>query len=117
MFQKDILCVIYLCEQLGLDSRVAEYWNLIICLNDLRISSFVADIVKTVLGTANGESIAVFGFAFKNDTSGTKESPAILVCRQLIEEGAKLKIFDQKVRPNQIRVDLGATGIRSKSFA
>ncbi|CAG2182663.1 unnamed protein product, partial [Oppiella nova] len=49
---------------------------------------------------------AVLGFAFKKNTGDTRESPAILVCKYLLEEGAKLCIYDPKVPKQQIYTDL-----------
>ena len=46
------------------------------------------------------------GFAFKSNTNDTRESPAIYICRKLLEEGAILNIFDPKVSKNQIDKDL-----------
>jgi UDPglucose 6-dehydrogenase len=54
----------------------------------------------------SGKRIAVLGFAFKADTNDTRESPAIQVCRDLLEEGAELSIHDPKVDPHQITTEL-----------
>jgi UDPglucose 6-dehydrogenase len=62
-----------------------------------------------MFGTVTGKKIAVFGFAFKKDTSDTRESPAISVCSQLGEEGAVLRIFDPRVSRAQILEDLQST--------
>jgi UDPglucose 6-dehydrogenase len=51
--------------------------------------------------------LAVLGFAFKGDTNDTRESPAIRICLDLIEEGAHLAIYDPKVASAQITADLG----------
>ena len=45
-------------------------------------------------------------FAFKADTNDTRESPAIRICRDLLEEGAQLAIHDPKVEADQIARDL-----------
>jgi UDPglucose 6-dehydrogenase len=50
--------------------------------------------------------LAVLGFAFKADTNDTRESPAIRICQDLIEEGAQLAIVDPKVDLAQIALDL-----------
>ena len=47
------------------------------------------------------------GFAFKANTNDTRESAAITICKDLIDEGAILAIHDPKVDPNQIAKDLG----------
>ena len=45
------------------------------------------------------------GLAFYHDT---RESPAIYICKKLIEEGAFLKIYDPKVKHDQIAKDLSS---------
>ena len=47
------------------------------------------------------------GFAFKKDTNDTRESAAIYVCRDLLEERARLTIYDPQVSLEKIRADLG----------
>ena len=49
----------------------------------------------------------IFGFAFKANTNDTRESPAIKICKGLLEEGCKLNIYDPKVNKGQIESDLG----------
>ena len=46
------------------------------------------------------------GFAFKANTNDTRESPAIKITKDLLEEGAKLAIYDPKVTKTQISFDL-----------
>ncbi len=57
----------------------------------------------------SGKRIAVLGFAFKKDTNDTRESAAIHVCRELMEERASLAIFDPKVEVEQMCKDLEIT--------
>ena len=58
-----------------------------------------------MFNTLSGKRIALFGFAFKADTGDTRESPAITVCRQLLEERARIRIHDPKALDNA-RMDL-----------
>ena len=46
------------------------------------------------------------GFAFKANTNDTRESAAIQICKDLIDEGAILSIYDPKVSKKQIFKDL-----------
>ena len=48
----------------------------------------------------------ILGFAFKANTNDTRESAAITICKNLIDEGAYLVIHDPKVKANQIEKDL-----------
>jgi UDPglucose 6-dehydrogenase len=42
----------------------------------------------------------VYGFAFKPHTNDTRDSPAIRVCKRLLEEHAHLSITDPRALPN-----------------
>jgi len=105
-FQKDILNLVYLCEHFGLP-EVAAYWNGVIEMNDYQKHRFGRRIISTMFNTVSDKKIAVLGFAFKKDTNDTRESAAIYVCKDLIEEQANVSIYDPKVPEAQIRRDLG----------
>ena len=62
--------------------------------------------VTRLFGTVSGKRIGVLGFAFKAYTNDTRESPAIRICRDLLEEGAILQILDPKVEEGQITAGL-----------
>ncbi|MDA8564221.1 UDP-glucose 6-dehydrogenase [Mariniblastus sp.] len=104
-FQKDILNLVYLCEHFGLP-EVAQYWEQVIKMNDYQKYRFSTRIVKKMFNTVSNKKIAIWGFAFKKDTNDTRESAAIYICRDLLEERAKLTIYDPKVNIDQIRADL-----------
>ena len=105
-FQKDILNLVYLCRHFGLP-EVADYWESVVALNSWQQHRLAGLVVQKLFGTVTGKRIAILGFAFKADTNDTRESPAIRVCRDLLEEGAVLAIHDPKVDPAQIALDLG----------
>ncbi len=105
-FQKDILNLVYLCEHFGLP-EVAAYWNSVIEMNDYQKHRFARKVVTTLFNTVSDKKIAVFGFAFKKDTNDTRESAAIYICQDLLEEQATLSIYDPKVPESVIRKDLG----------
>jgi UDPglucose 6-dehydrogenase len=104
-FQKDILNLVYLCEHFGL-REVAQYWEQVVAMNDYQKRRFSARIVRTMFNTVSNKRVAVLGFAFKKDTNDTRESAAIYVCRDLLEERAQLAIYDPQVSEEQIRADL-----------
>jgi UDPglucose 6-dehydrogenase len=105
-FQKDILNLVYLCRHYGLE-EAASYWESVVTLNTWQQQRIARRVVRSLFGTVNGKRLAVLGFAFKADTNDTRESPAIRICRDLIEEGAQLAIVDPKADPAQIARDLG----------
>ena len=105
-FQKDILNLVYLCRHYGLE-EVAAYWEQVVRLNHWQQQRIARLVISRLFGTVSGKRIAVLGFAFKADTNDTRESPAIRICRDLLEEGAVLQIVDPKVSDSQIAQDLG----------
>lgn len=109
-FQKDILNLVYLCESYGLP-EVAEYWRQVVRMNEYQERRFVARMLREMFNTIAGKRIAMFGFAFKADTGDTRESPAILVARELLEEKADLVITDPKAL-DQAREDLADVAAR-----
>jgi UDPglucose 6-dehydrogenase len=105
-FQKDILNLVYLCQQYGLE-EVAAYWEQVVTLNHWQQQRIARLVITKLFGTVSGKRIGVLGFAFKADTNDTRESPAIRICRDLLEEGAVLQIVDPKVSESQMARDLG----------
>ncbi|XP_054717679.1 UDP-glucose 6-dehydrogenase-like [Uloborus diversus] len=104
-FQKDVLNIVYLSECLNLPA-VAAFWHQVIEMNNFQRTRFARRITEKLFNTVAGKNIAVFGFAFKKDTGDTRESPAIYICKHLLEEGANLHVYDPKVPEQQIRIDL-----------
>ena len=104
-FQKDVLNLVYLCEALNLP-EVAEYWHQVVLMNDYQRRRFASRIVDRLFQTVTGKKIAIFGFAFKKNTSDTRESSSIYICKHLLEEAARVVIYDPKVEHEQIKMDL-----------
>ena len=73
-FKKDILNLVYLCEFYGLP-EVATYWEQVIKMNEYQELNFASKMVSAMFNTVAGKRIALFGAAFKADTSDTRESP------------------------------------------
>tara|TARA_B100001173_G_scaffold312296_1_gene332728 strand:+ start:1552 stop:2883 length:1332 start_codon:yes stop_codon:yes gene_type:complete len=104
-FQKDILNLVYLCKYYGLD-EVADYWHHVIKINDFQKKRFAQKILDYFGGNLNGKVILILGWAFKENTNDSRESPAIYVSNYLFKAGASLVIFDPKVSQNNIISDI-----------
>ena len=105
-FEKDILNLVYLCEHFGLP-EVAQYWESVLKINDWQKRRFADQVVDAFFNTINDKVISVLGFAFKKDTNDTRKSPAIDICKRLLEERATLNIYDPKVESEKIFENLG----------
>lgn len=137
-FQKDILNLVYLSESLGLP-MVAEYWKQVITMNEYSKSRFAKKVVQTLFNTITTKKIAILGFAFKKNTGDTvswnvrtgsrtiilkfnilvsqRESAAITLCKYFRQERAQVSIYDPKVSPTQIYLDLTEPGVVDDSEA
>jgi len=98
-FKKDILNLVYIARSYHLH-EVADYWEMVVRMNEFQMQRFVRRMVKEMFNTVAGKKIALFGFAFKADTGDTRESPAITVARMLVEERARLAVTDPKALAN-----------------
>ena len=104
--KKDILNLVYLSKHFGLD-EVANFWEEVVKFNTWHQHRISKLVINKLFGTVSGKKICILGFAFKANTNDTRESAAINICKDLLEEGAILCINDPKVDPNQIHKDLG----------
>lgn len=66
-------------------------------MNEYQKSRFSAKVIESLFNTVTDKRITLLGFAFKKDTGDTRESPAIDVAKTLLDEGAKLSVYDPKV--------------------
>lgn len=113
-FQKDILNLVYIAKSYGLN-EVADYWEQVIIMNDYQKRRFSNKIVQTLYNTVADKKIAFLGWAFKKDTNDTRESAAIYVADDLINELAKISVYDPKVSRNKILSDLDYLETRTSS--
>ena len=111
-FQKDILNLVYIARSYALH-EVADYWEQVIIMNDHQKRRFAHNIVSTLYNTVSGKKIAFLGWAFKKDTNDTRESAAIYVADELLNEQASISVYDPKVKKAQIYSDLNYLNTRS----
>jgi len=75
-------------------------------MNRYQETRFVENMVHTMFNTLARKKIALFGAAFKANTSDTRESPALAVCRGLLAEKADIVLCDPHALENA-KADLG----------
>ena len=104
-FKKDILNLVYLSKFYGLN-EVAKYWNQVIKINDYQKNRFSKKVIDELNGTVRNKKISILGWAFKKNTNDSRESAAIDIANNFINEGAKLSIYDPMVDEITIKADM-----------
>ena len=113
-FQKDILNLVYISRFYGL-SKVADYWENVLNLNNWQRKRISDLIVDKFFGTITSKKIVILGFAFKANTNDFRESSALYISKELLENGAKLIIHDPKVCYEKINAVLNSTSTKIKN--
>ncbi|MDI5887467.1 UDP-glucose 6-dehydrogenase [Flavobacterium yafengii] len=114
-FQKDILNLVYIAKSYGLH-EVADYWEQVIIMNDHQKRRFSNNIIQTLYNTVSDKKITFLGWAFKKDTNDTRESAAIYIADDLINEHANIAVYDPKVSNKKIINDLNYLETRSSEL-
>lgn len=105
-FKKDILSLVYLAESLGLD-EVGEYWRQVVKMNEYQRDRFSRRVIRCLNNTLVGKKLTILGYAFKANTSDTRESPALEIIKTLLEEGPReIAIFDPCCNPVVVREEI-----------
>ena len=104
-FQKDILNLVYLCRNFGLN-EVAEYWHQVVKINDYQKSRFSNKIIQKLGEDLSNKIITLFGWSFKKDTNDSRESASIFVAIDLLKRGATIKVYDPLTSIEIIRSDI-----------
>ncbi len=95
-FPKDIKALVKIGEDLGVDMSLLKEADRI---NFDRVRIFL-DKVKQALWILKDKNIAVLGLAFKPETDDIREAPSIRIIRELLREGARLRLYDPKAMDN-----------------
>ena len=111
-FQKDILNLVYIAKTYGLN-QVADYWEQVITMNDHQKRRFAHNIISTLFNTVSGKKIAFLGWAFKKDTNDTRESAAIYVADELLNEQSNVAVYDPKVEEEQMYANVDYLNTRT----
>lgn len=100
-FKKNILNLVYLSGHYGLHEAVA-YWQKVVKFNAWQKDFFIRIVVKKVIGIVNSKRLAAVSFAFNAHTVRNREPSAIRICRDYLEEEAKIAFYDPKLSVDQI---------------
>ncbi|MCG2714326.1 MAG: UDP-glucose/GDP-mannose dehydrogenase family protein [Candidatus Omnitrophica bacterium] len=91
-FPKDLEAFINIAEKLGYDFAILKA----VKNTNEEQKKFILQKIKDELWIIKDKTIAVAGLAFKPNTDDLRNSPSIDLIRALIQEGAKVKVYDPK---------------------
>jgi len=95
-FPKDLKALIKIGEDLGVDMNLLKETDLI---NSGRARLFL-DKLKKALWILKEKKIAILGLSFKPETDDIREAPSIRLIRELLGEGAILRLYDPEAQNN-----------------
>jgi UDPglucose 6-dehydrogenase len=89
-FPKDTRALLRLSREKGYDMKIVQA---VLEVNAQRREAVLAKIHSLLPDTA-GRTISALGLSFKPNTDDIRESPAVDICRRLLDEGARLRVYD-----------------------
>jgi UDPglucose 6-dehydrogenase len=95
-FPKDLKALIKIGEDLGVDMSLLKETDRI---NQARVR-LLLDKLKSALWILRDKTIAVLGLAFKPETDDVREAPSIRIIQALLDEGARVRLYDPKAADN-----------------
>ena len=104
-FQKDILNLVYIARNYGLD-EVADYWHQVIKINDYQKKRFATNIIKLISDKKNNPKVSILGWAFKKNTNDSRESASIYVTDILLKNQIPVNVYDPLIARDKIILDL-----------
>ncbi len=93
---KDLRAFIHLADRYGVDCSLLKE---IEAINQRRVEVLINK-VRQALSGLRDKVIGVLGLAFKPGTDDVREAPSLRVVQALLDEGARLQLYDPKAMPN-----------------
>ena len=89
-FPMDTRALLRVSREKGYDMKILQA---VLEVNAQRQEAVLAKI-HSILPDAAGRTISALGLSFKPNTDDIRESPAVDICRRLLDEGARLRVYD-----------------------
>jgi UDPglucose 6-dehydrogenase len=95
-FPKDVKALLSAGIEAGYKSRLLE--GTLLVNEDQPL--YPITMLKNEIGDLNGKIITLLGLAFKPGTDDIRSAPSIKIAKKLLEDGAKLKVYDPVAADN-----------------
>jgi UDPglucose 6-dehydrogenase len=90
-FPKDTAALLYAAESAGYDFSLLKG---VVRVNQEQHERMVTKMAELVGGSLSGVTVAVWGLTFKANTDDLRDSPALVIVKRLLEEGATVRAYD-----------------------
>src|SRR4051812_45880974 len=90
-FPKDVAALVHAAQTSGYRFELLEG---VVEVNRAQHERMVEKARRATGGSLAGAVIGVWGLTFKADTDDLRDSPALVICRRLLEEGASVQAYD-----------------------
>lgn len=90
-FPKDTRALASMAAEYGSDLQIVSS---VISSNESRKNSMASKVSAALDGNVKGKTIAMLGLTFKANTDDMRESASLSIIPQLVQEGARLKLYD-----------------------
>lgn len=100
-FPKDTRALLHIAQEVGYQFKLLEG---VIDVNDQQMRRVVEKVRTAAGGELNGTKVAVWGLTFKSNTDDLRESPALVVIRHLMAEGAKIQAWDPAINKHSAEI-------------
>jgi len=96
-FPKDVRAMMALGRETGSPTQVLEAVDRV---NHAQKSVLFAKLHALFDGDLQGRTVAVWGLAFKPRTDDVREAPSLVLIHELLQAGAKVRVFDPEATDN-----------------
>jgi UDPglucose 6-dehydrogenase len=102
-FPKDVRALVHSARSSNTPLEILES---VMAVNQNQVQRFSSRIIEHFGGSMKGHRIALWGLAFKPDTDDTREAPAFVITKALLNAGATIAVYDPEAMENA-RIVLG----------
>lgn len=97
---KDVRALRMYAESIGCEMPIINAVEVV----NARQKMLLGNKILNYFGDLSDKTIAILGLAFKPDTDDMRESPALVLIEQLINTGAKIKVYDPIAMDNAKKI-------------
>jgi UDPglucose 6-dehydrogenase len=111
-FPKDVSALLYAARNVGYEFDLLQG---AVDVNRTQYERMVTKVRNAVGGSLAGAVVGVWGLTFKADTDDLRDSPAVAICKRLLDEGATVQAYDPAAG-EQARQLLAAVDLRTDAY-